>query len=214
MDVKVAGVPVSVLAEAFAQAKVARLQILDVMREAIAEPRPDINPRAPKILTTTVKVDQIGLVIGPGGKTVTKIREETGADIDIEDDGTIYVTGKNGSAEAAIEKIESLTHEYKEGECYTGPVTKIFDFGALVKIGEGVEGLVHVSEIAPFRIENVSDALTEGEEVPVVVKEVNKRENKISLSIKQADAKFAEKKGLAPKANPPKPHGDKPTKGK
>lgn len=209
MDVKVSGVPVTVLVEAFTQAKIARLQILDVMKEAISEPRADINKRAPKILSITILQDKIGLVIGPGGKTVTKIREETGAEIDIEDDGTVYVTGAGGSAEAAVAKIQSLTHEYKEGENYKGEVTKIFDFGALVKIGENTEGLVHVSEIAPFRIENVEDALALGEVVPVVVKEVNKRDNKISLSIKKADSTFAEKKGLKPANNSSKTYADK-----
>jgi polyribonucleotide nucleotidyltransferase len=105
MDVKVEGVPLEVLAKAFEQAKKARLQILDVITKAIPEPRKDISPRAPKILTLKVKVDQIGLVIGPGGKTINGIRERTKADdITIEDDGTVFITGKNGAAEARIQR--------------------------------------------------------------------------------------------------------------
>lgn len=202
MDVKVAGVPVVVLSEAFAQAKTARMQILEVMQKAIAEPRADINPRAPKILTTTIKEDQIGLLIGPGGKTINGIKDTTGCtEINIEDDGTVYITGTNGTAEAALAQVLELTHEYKVGESFEGVVTRILDFGAFVRIGAHAEGLVHISELAPFRVANVTDVVSEGERVPVIIKEIDEKE-RINLSIKQIDPKFAERKGVKPSEAP------------
>ncbi|OGZ09765.1 MAG: polyribonucleotide nucleotidyltransferase [Candidatus Lloydbacteria bacterium RIFCSPHIGHO2_02_FULL_50_13] len=189
MDVKVDGIPLPILKEAFEKARAARLKILDVMKKEIAAPRPDISPYAPKIVVIKIKPDQIGLVIGGGGKTVNEIREKTGAEIDIEDDGTVFITGKGGSAEKARDIIASMTHEYKSGEMFKGVVVRVVDFGAFVEIGYNAEGLVHVSEIAPFRIERVSDYLKEGMEVPVVVKETDER-GRISLSIKRADKDF------------------------
>jgi polyribonucleotide nucleotidyltransferase len=149
-----------------------------------------------------VKEDQIGLVIGSGGKTIKQIQDESGAEVAIEDDGTVFVTGKNGTAEKAKEMIEALTHEYKVGETFQGPVTKIFDFGALVKIGPNTEGLVHISEIAPFRINKVTDVLKEGDNVPVYVKELGEH-NKIGLSIKKIDPEFAQKRGVNPPEKKP-----------
>ena len=201
MDIKLSGVSLDILREAFAGAKAARLKILDVIEAAIPAPRPDISPLAPKILTTRVKPDQIGLVIGSGGKTINGIKDEAGCDdITIEDDGLIYVTGKNGSAEKAVAMIESLVHEYKPGEVYEGTVTRILDFGAFVKISANAEGMVHVSEIAPFRIGSPRDVLAEGESVKVVVKEVDEK-GRINLSIKQVDPGFAERKGITPTQN-------------
>ncbi len=198
MDVKVEGVPLKVLAQAFEQAKKARLQILDVIRKAIPEPRADISVRAPKILTTKVKVDQIGLVIGPGGKTINGIRERTLCDdITIEDDGTVYVTGKNGAAEAAMKEIVDLTREYMVGDRFEGEVVRMMDFGAFVKIGPNTDGLVHVSEVAPFRIASIAEAVKIGDIVPVVLKEIDEK-GRYNLSIKAADPEWASKKGLQP----------------
>ncbi len=198
MDVKVDGVPLSVLAEAFVQAKKARMQILEVITKEIPEPRPEISSRAPKILTTHVKVDQIGLVIGPGGKMINGIRERTKCDdITIEDDGTIFITGKNGSAEAALKEISDLTHEFFVGERFEGPVVRMLDFGAFVKIGPNTDGLVHVSEVAPFRIAKITDALTIGDIVPVIIKEIDDK-GRYNLSIKSADPEFASRKGVKP----------------
>ena len=200
MDVKVDGVPLQVLTEAFAQAKKARLQILDVIMKEIAAPRADISPRAPKILTIMVKKDQIGLVIGPGGKTINGIRERTKCDdITIEEDGTIFITGKSGTAEAAFKEINDLTREYMVGERFEGPVVRMLDFGAFVKIGPNTDGLVHVSEIAPFRIDKISDAVAIGDIVPVVIKEIDEK-GRYNLSIKAADPDFASRKGLKPSA--------------
>ncbi len=198
MDVKVEGVPLKVLAESFVQAKVARMQILDVITKEISAPRADISPRAPKILTTHVKVDQIGLVIGPGGKMINGIKDRTQCDeITIEDDGTIFITGKNGTAEAALKEIEDLTREYMVGDRFEGPVVRMMDFGAFVKIGPNNDGLVHVSEVAPFRIGNIADAVQLGEIVPVVLKEIDEK-GRYNLSIKAADPEWAAKKGIKP----------------
>ena len=198
MDVKVEGVPLKTLTEAFVQAKKARMQILEVITKEIHAPRLDISPRAPKILTLMVKVDQIGLVIGPGGKMINGIRERTKADdITIEDDGTIFITGKNGAAEAAFKEIADLTREYMVGDRFEGQVVRMMDFGAFVKIGPNQDGLVHVSEVAPFRIERISDAVQVGDIVPVVLKEIDEK-GRYNLSIKAADPEFAARKGLTP----------------
>ena len=132
MDVKVLGVTVEILRDALAAAKKARLHILGVMEKEIAAPRADINPNAPKIIAIKILPTQIGLIIGTGGKTINEIMEKTGAEIDIEDDGTVFITGKNGSAEAAKVIIESMTREYKAGERFSGVVTRLMEFGAFV----------------------------------------------------------------------------------
>jgi polyribonucleotide nucleotidyltransferase len=194
MDVKVDGIPLHVLEEAFEKAKNARFKILDVIEKEIGAPRKDISPNAPKILVVKIKKEQIGMVIGTGGKTINEIRDNTGVDgIDIEEDGTVFITGKNGSAEKAKEIIEGMTKEFKMGEMTNGEVTRIADFGAFVKIGPNTEGLVHISEIAPIRIENASDFLKEGEIVPVKVINVDET-GRIKLSIKQADPDFTKGK--------------------
>ena len=198
MDVKVGGVSVKILTEAFEKAKKARLQILEIIAKEISVARPDISPNAPKILTVKIKPDQIGMIIGSGGKTVNGIREETGAEIDIDDDGTVVVTGKNGSAEKAAEIIKSMTHEYKAGEKFQGTVTRLMDFGAFVKIGYDAEGLVHISEMAPWRVERVTDLVKEGDEVPVVVKEIDEK-GRINLSIKNANPSFFKKSDSLPR---------------
>ena len=202
MDVKVAGVPIPALAVAFEKAKIARLQILDVILKEIPAVRKDISPNAPKILVIKIKPDQIGGVIGSGGKVIKEIKEKSGAQIDIEDDGTVYCTGKDGSAEKAKLIIEAMTHEYKPGERYEGVVTKIAEFGAFVRLQGDTEGLVHVSEIATFRVDRVESIIKVGEKVPVIVKEVDPERGRISLSIKLADPEWAKKK-LPPM--PPKP---------
>ena len=198
MDVKVDGIPLPILKEALVDAKKAREHILDILKNEIEFPRNDISPRAPKIITLSIKQDQIGMVIGPGGKMINGIRDETGVeDITIEEDGTVFVTGKNGTAEEAARRIQEITREYKAGEQFDGEVTRILDFGAFVKIGSNTEGLVHISEIAPFRIENIATVLTVGEKVPVVIKEIDEKK-RINLSIKNIDPEFAERKGINP----------------
>ena len=198
LDVKVDGVAIPILAEALRQARAARLQILEVIEKAIPAPRSNISPNAPEIRTLAIKPDQIGMVIGPGGKVINGIKEATGVDeITIEDDGTVFVTGKNGTAEKAVEIIRDMTREYMPGERFEGEVTRILDFGAFVKIGASAEGMVHISEIAPFRIDRVEDAVSLGEKVPVIIKEIDEKK-RINLSIKGADPEFAARKGVQP----------------
>ncbi|NQV88298.1 MAG: polyribonucleotide nucleotidyltransferase [Parcubacteria group bacterium] len=193
MDVKVSGVPLKILAEALEKAKSARLRILDVIEKEISTPRPEISSNAPKIVMIKVLPEQIGLVIGPGGKNIKGIKDATGAEIDIEDDGSVFITGKGGGAEKAAKMIEQMTHVYKRGERFEGEVTKILDFGAFVKIAENTEGLVHVSEIANFRVDKVSDYLTVGQKIPVIIKEIDERD-RIKLSLKEADPDFIKQK--------------------
>jgi len=189
LDVKVDGVEISILKEALIRAKTARLQILKTITNEIPNPRLNISPNAPMILTVKIKKDQIGMIIGPGGKNINAIREETGTEITIEEDGTIFITGKNGGAEKAVKIIEEMTHEYKVGDEAEGVVVKIMDFGAFVRIGHDTEGLVHISEIAPFRVEKVSDIIKEGNKVPVKIIKVDEK-GRINLSIKEADKNF------------------------
>lgn len=193
MDVKVSGIPLSILGEALEKALAARLHILKTIEAELAAPRAEISVNAPKILSLKINPELIGLVIGPGGKMIKGIKEKTGAEINIDDDGTVYVTGKNGSAEKAKAIIEGMTHEYKKGERYEGEVIKLMEFGAFVRIGPNAEGLVHVSEMAGFRIDNVSAYLKVGDRVPVVVKEIDEKK-RINLSIKMAQADFIKPK--------------------
>ncbi|OGC80355.1 polyribonucleotide nucleotidyltransferase [Candidatus Adlerbacteria bacterium RIFCSPLOWO2_01_FULL_51_16] len=204
MDIKLGGVPVPILVEALAGAKQARLQILDVIEKEIAVPRPAISPRAPEIITMRVRPEQIGLVIGGGGKTINGIKDLTKVeDITIEDDGSIFITGKGGTAQKAKEMIEAVVKEYKPGEVYEGEVTRMMDFGAFVRIGPGkdAEGLVHVSEVAPFRIDKIGDAVKVGEKVRVMIREIDEK-GRINLSIKAADPDFAARHGLKPSTAP------------
>lgn len=189
LDIKVDGVPVKILKEALTRAKTARLKILETIQAEIPEPRASISPNAPMILTVKIKKDQIGMIIGPGGKNVNAIREETGAEITIEEDGTVFITGKNGGAEKAKKIIEEMTHEYQVGDIAEGEVVKLMDFGAFVRIASGTEGLVHVSEIAPFRVEKVADILKEGDVVPVKIIKVDEK-GRLNLSIKEANSDF------------------------
>lgn len=196
MDVKVDGVPLPALVEGLAAAKKARLQILDVMRKAIDAPRASMSPRAPRIIALTVPVDMIGLVIGPSGKNIRKIEEETGVTgIAIEDDGSVFVTGVGESAEKAADIIREMTRVWKPGDVVEGPVTRILAFGAFVRLGGKNEGMVHISEIAPFRVARVEDALSIGEMVKAVVKEIDDQ-GRVNLSIKAIDPEFAARKGL------------------
>jgi polyribonucleotide nucleotidyltransferase len=199
MDVKVGGIPLKILSEAFEKAKAARFQILDVIEKEIATPRAKISPNAPEILMLKIKPDQIGLVIGTGGKTINEIRDVTKVDdITIEDDGSVFITGKNETAQKAKDIIYGMTREYMPGEKFDGEVVKLMDFGAFVRIGPNAEGLVHVSEIAPFRVERVETYLKEGDKVPVAVKEKDDK-GRLNLSIKNANPTFFTKKEEAPK---------------
>ena len=193
LDVKVEGVSVKILSEAMIQAKNARLTILDRIEKEIPETRKEISPNAPKILIIKINPNKIGLVIGGGGKTIKDIMERTGAEITIEDDGTVYFTGKNGSAEKAKVIVEEMTHEFKVGDTLKGEVVKIADFGVFVRLNSSTDGMVHISELAPFRVEKINGIIKEGMIVPVQVINVDEERGKIGLSIRAADSSFFKK---------------------
>ena len=175
MDIKVPGVSSQLLREALEQAREARLYILERMLEVIPAPRPQLSPYAPKMQRITINPDLIGLVIGPGGKMVRRIQELSGGTtIDIEEDGTIYVSGIDPeSVKKAVEMIEALTKEVKVGEVYTGKVTRLLNFGAFVEILPGKEALVHISDLAPHRVNRVEDVVKPGDEITVMVTEID-----------------------------------------
>jgi polyribonucleotide nucleotidyltransferase len=195
LDVKVEGVPIKILGEAMKQSKTARLSILDTIEKEIPKPRANISPSAPKILIIKINPDKIGLVIGGGGKTIKEIKEKSGAEITIEDDGTVYFTGKGDSVNIAKAVVEEMTHEFKVGEMLKGEVVKVADFGAFVRLNPFTDGMVHISEIAPFRVERVSEFLKEGMIVPVKVINIDLEKGRIGLSIKEADKDFFSAKG-------------------
>lgn len=195
LDVKVEGVPIKILGEAMIQSKKARVSIIDRIEKEIAKPRENISVNAPKILIIKINPEKIGLVIGGGGKTIKEIKEKSGAEITIEDDGTVYLTGKNGSAEKAKAIVEEMTHEFKVGEMLKGEIVKIADFGAFVRLNDFSDGMVHISEIAPFRVERVSDIIKEGMIVPVKVINIDPERGRIGLSIKEADKDFFKNNG-------------------
>jgi len=195
MDVKVDGISLQILTEALDKAKAARIEILKVMNKAIDRPRAQISDRAPEIISLSILPEQIGLVIGGGGKTIKAIKEETGVEeITIEEDGQIFISGKNGTAKLAADRIASLTKVYAIGEKVMATITKITTFGAFASIDGQNEGLIHISEIAPFRLESVEGILKVGETLPVIVSKVEN--GKIGLSIKQADPDFATKRNI------------------
>ncbi len=183
MDVKVGGVTLEILKETLKDAKAAREKIMKVMLEAIPEPRPELSQFAPRILTLKINPEKIRDVIGPGGKIINSIIEETGAELDVEQDGTIFITGERKAAEAALEKVKEITREYEVGETFEGKVSRIFDFGAMVEFAPKQEGLVHISELAPFRVERVEDVVDIGDRVPVKIISIDDL-GRINLSIK------------------------------
>ncbi|NQV93267.1 polyribonucleotide nucleotidyltransferase [Candidatus Kaiserbacteria bacterium] len=198
MDVKVNGIPINILTLALEDARRARLHILEVIEKAIPKTRESVSAHAPKIETLTIKEEQIGLIIGPGGKTINEIKDETGVtEITIEQTGLVYVIGKGDTTQKARAIIEEMTREYNVGETFEGEVTRVLDFGAFVKIGHNTEGLVHVSELAPYHIDAVSKVVSVGEIIPVIIKEIDER-HRINLSVKQVDPDFAKKKGVMP----------------
>ncbi|GAT66917.1 polynucleotide phosphorylase [Planomonospora sphaerica] len=202
LDTKLDGIPASVLAAALKQAKGARLAIIDVMQEAIDSPA-EMNATAPRIITIKVPVDKIGEVIGPKGKMINQIQDDTGAEITIEDDGTIYIGATDGpSAEAARSAINAIAnpHMPEVGERYLGTVVKIAAFGAFISLMPGKDGLLHVSQIRKLhggkRIENVEDVMNVGEKIQVEIAEIDSR-GKLSLVPVEVVEKEAEAKGEA-----------------
>ncbi|OUC92504.1 polyribonucleotide nucleotidyltransferase [Streptosporangium minutum] len=224
LDTKLDGIPASVLAAALKQAKGARLAIIDVMQEAIDSPA-EMNATAPRIITIKVPVDKIGEVIGPKGKMINQIQDDTGAEITIEDDGTIYIGATDGpSAEAARSAINAIAnpHMPEVGERYLGTVVKIAAFGAFISLMPGKDGLLHVSQIRKLhggkRIENVEDVMNVGEKVQVEIAEIDSR-GKLSLvpveviekeAAAKAEGGASEEEPAAPAAADDRPRDDRP----
>lgn len=198
MDIKVKGITMEIVRRALAQAKEARNFILDLMRQCIAEPRPELSPNAPRVYTITIDTEKIREVIGPGGKIIKKIIEDTGCKIDIEQDGRVFITAPDEAAgEHAKSIILDITEDVQVGKIYLGRVTGIRDFGAFVDIGKGgKEGLLHISEIANHRVAKVEDELKMGQETMVKVKKIDET-GRISLT----------RKGLLDSDSGPKKHG-------
>ncbi|NLM38906.1 MAG: polyribonucleotide nucleotidyltransferase, partial [Firmicutes bacterium] len=185
MDIKITGVGRDILEQALAQARAGRLFILDKMAETITEPRPELSPHAPRIITMEIPVDKIRDVIGPGGKTIRKIIDETGVSIDIEDDGRVYIASTDGTGgPKARAMIERLTKDVEVGASYLGTVKRIMNFGAFVEILPGKEGLIHISQLDHGRVKRVEDVLNIGDEVMVKVIEID-RQGRINLSRKE-----------------------------
>ncbi|MDD2432689.1 MAG: polyribonucleotide nucleotidyltransferase [Clostridia bacterium] len=186
MDIKIAGLQRDVLRDALEQARRGRLFILEKILATIPQPRSEMSPYAPRIISTSIDPEKIGDVIGPGGKIIKKIVDETGAKIDIEDDGRVFIAAINTTAgEKALQMIEELTKEVEVGELYKGKVVRIMNFGAFVEILPGKEGLVHISQLKEERTNKVEDVVSVGDEILVKVTEID-RQGRINLSRKEA----------------------------
>ena len=192
MDIKIEGINEEIMERALEQALEARLHILGQMNTVLDAPREITSENAPSMTTLKVDQDKIRDIIGKGGAMIRQITEESGATVDIDDDGTVKVFGQNAAArDAAIEMIQAITAEAEIGEIYTGKVARIVDFGAFVTILPGKDGLVHISQIAEERVENVTDYLSEGQEVQVKVLDVDQR-GRIKLSMREVEADAAD----------------------
>jgi polyribonucleotide nucleotidyltransferase len=186
MDIKISGVSYALMAEALENARKARLFVLGKMEAALATPRPELSPYAPRIFIMMIDPDKIREVIGPGGKMIKKISAETGTQIDIEDTGEIRIAAFSGAdGDRAREIIRGITEDPEIGRVYQGTVRRVVPFGAFVEISPGKDGLVHISELEPKRVERVEDVINEGDSVLVKVIGID-REGKIKLSRKQA----------------------------
>nr|WP_290667434.1 polyribonucleotide nucleotidyltransferase [Ardenticatena sp.] len=182
MDIKIKGLDLELLRQALAQAREARLAILDVMLETIPEPRAELSPYAPRIFTMHIPVEKIGALIGPGGKHVRSIQEKTGVKVDIAEDGTVYLAATDGeAAKHAEDLVRYYTEDVEVGKIYTGKVVRVTDFGAFVQLRPGQEGLVHISQLADRRVDKVEDVVKVGDEIMVMVINIDP-EGKIRLS--------------------------------
>jgi polyribonucleotide nucleotidyltransferase len=182
MDMKITGVSAQLLQEALEQAKAGRLQILEILRGAIAEPRAEVSDYAPRVEVIKIPKDKIGMLIGPGGKTINALQEQFGVNISVEDDGTVFVAGVGSISRDAASAINGMMKDVEAGEIYTGKVVKTTNFGAFVELTPGRDGLVHISRLAPGRqrVERVEDVVSEGDRIKVRVLEIDKQ-NRISL---------------------------------
>lgn len=211
MDIKISGLSTDMMKEALSQAHEARLFILGKMMEVLAAPRPELKPHAPRIITVKIPVDKIGALIGPGGKNIRALQEETKVKIDVQEDGTVYIASTDGiGAEIARQRVESLGETAELGRIYTGKVVRIADFGAFVEIVPGMDGLVHISQLDSERVNKVEDIVNMGDEITVMVTGIDPA-GKIRLSrqavlegwtLQEAQERDAKKSG-------PRPGGDR-----
>jgi polyribonucleotide nucleotidyltransferase len=182
MDIKISGLSAQMMKEALEQAKIARMSIMEKMLAVLDKPRAELKPFAPRIITVKIPVDKIGALIGPGGKNIRALQEETGTKIDIEEDGTVYIASTDGTgAKEAQERVESLGESAVVGNIYTGKVVRIADFGAFVEILPGVDGMVHISQLDSERVNKVEDVVNMGDEITVMVTDIDPQ-GKIRLS--------------------------------
>ncbi|MBI4262706.1 polyribonucleotide nucleotidyltransferase [Candidatus Uhrbacteria bacterium] len=189
LDTKTSGLAMEIVEQTFTQGRDARLRILEAMAAVIPAPRPELSQYAPRIITLRIKPDMIRVVIGPGGKMINEIIDKTGVDMDIEDDGLVFITSTNAEkAQEAVEWVKRLTREVVVGEIFEGKVTRIMEFGAFVEILPRQEGLVHISELAPYRVNRVEDIVKIGQTIPVKVIEIDDM-GRTNLSLKQTDYK-------------------------
>ena len=219
VDLKVPGLSTTLLPEIFEKARIARNKILDTMKQTLAAPRAELSPLAPKILTIKIPVDKIGLLIGPGGKNIRGIQEQTGVKIAVEDDGTVQISGDNIEiALAGKNMVEMCVATAEIGKIYNGTVTRLMAFGAFVKILPDVEGMVHISEISEQRVEKIEDALKEGDVVQVRVIEIDEK-GRVNLTMKKLNEPFdpTQVKSRKPTGNsndrPRNNHGNRPHHG-
>jgi polyribonucleotide nucleotidyltransferase len=216
MDIKIKGITLEIMKEALAQAREARLTVLDTITSAIAEPRAELSKWAPRIYAVKIPTDKIGAVIGPGGRMIRSIIEETKCSIDVDDDGTVHIGSTNEEmARRAIEIVEGLTKEVEVGEIYNGKVVRIVDFGCFVELPGGKDGLVRIGELADYHVPSVEDVVAVGDEIMVKVIEVDNL-GRINLSRKAVltgeDGEGGEPEpvgaGAAPGERPPRDRSD------
>ena len=182
MDIKIKGITSEIMGKALEQARIGRLAILDLMMQVIPAPRPELKPHAPRMTVIQVPTEKIGAIIGPGGKMIRSIQEETGAKIDISEDGTVFIASADGiGAQKARERIEALTESAVIGRIYTGKVVRITDFGAFVEILPNMDGMVHISQLDTQRVNKVEDVVRMGDEITVMVTDIDDQ-GKIRLS--------------------------------
>ncbi|MGQ0635727.1 MAG: polyribonucleotide nucleotidyltransferase [Planctomycetaceae bacterium] len=192
LDLKIAGIDEQIIRETLAQAKVARLDLLRSMLTAIARPRKEISPHAPRLVRTKIDPAKIGLLIGPGGKTIRLIQEETGTTVDVEDTGTVTISGPSqGGVEDALARVEALAEEIKVGKIYNGVVSAVKDFGAFIEIVPGKDGLCHISELSDGYVKSVTDVCKEGDRMQVKVIAVDDQ-NRVKLSRKAVLAELGQ----------------------
>jgi len=198
LDTKTDGITTEIIEQTFKQGREALNQILKVITDAIPAPRAELSPYAPRIISFYVNPEKIGAIIGPGGKVINKIIEETGVSIDIEDDGLVMVCGVDKEkVDEAVGKVKEIVHVFEVGEIIAGKVVRILDFGAFVQLNASQDGMVHVSELAPYRVEKPSDFLEIGDIVTVRIKEIDDQ-GRVNLTMKnllENEALWKDEKG-------------------